>query len=439
MDKAFNKKTNKTIDAIEIFKDGSYQQIKKNEWISPIDSITNWDELEKLGIKEVKVHYVSPKRWIDKNNNKQRFTSSCFAVYPNSPAKTKGGESEEHKKLKNWLFERLAIDDLKLLYSQGTKPHRYKNFIKLSELEIDWSNYQIPEATIKSTNKIRADILLPFKSKDNFFGDGIIFEIQLCGQKEDKIYERTIDRIKKGYSVVWVYPTDFYEDKNGLTINEELKIYPFSVLLNEDGKIFLNELRNTIEKQCRFMDEKKKECNLKIEEVNKTKEIIINKINKEVSILYENHLINISNEHKKYINEFSSSIKKEINDKIKLNFFEDNEEKINQIIEDKVQYWMRRINWELFSNQVKENINSIDFENRAKIIIERSEEQIKNILTTTNLIKDAIENPPNCSKCNEPLKLIPKKNGGVVYHCNLCDEWFNIPNNFQIVLTRGIE
>lgn len=386
MDKAFNKNTSKTIDAIEIFKDGSYQETKKYEWIAPTDSIKNWDDLDKLNMKEVNVHYVSPKRWVDKKG-KKRVASSCFAVYPNSPAKTVGGESEEHHKLKDWLFERLEQDDLKLLYSQGTKPHRYKNFVKLSELEIDWSNYQIPEETIRSTNKIRADILLPFISKDDFFGNGIIFEIQLCEQKEEKVYERTIDRILKGYSVVWVYAKDFFVNEDGLEINEELKMYPFAELLNKDGKLYIEELKKTVENQCRFIDEKIELLQKKNIEIDNYNLRSLDETKKQIDV-YFNHKIN----------ELTKDFNEIIANKVQESFFTKNEEKINRLITNNLPLVINKDIIETIIGKCEPN----------KILEEARVLSLNKVypkIRDYNIYREFISNPPKCSGCGSRLVL----------------------------------
>ena len=171
MDRAINKSTNEILRAIGLKKNASYQEPLEEKWIAPEDSIKNWDELKKQGIKEIKVHYVDEKEYRHWNKNKPNETiwvSPCFAIYPNSPAKTVA-ETKEHKMLKDWLFNRLKKDDLKLTYSTIKKPSRYKNFIRLSELNIDWNNYDL-EVHVGGSKRLRADILLPFKKKKEWLG-----------------------------------------------------------------------------------------------------------------------------------------------------------------------------------------------------------------------------------------------------------------------------
>ncbi len=85
MDRAINKRTGQLVSAFEVFTNGSYQNLEKGEWIAPADSIDNWEELQRKGIAEIPVHYVSEKRY-DNFRGTPVFSPPCFALYPNSPA-----------------------------------------------------------------------------------------------------------------------------------------------------------------------------------------------------------------------------------------------------------------------------------------------------------------------------------------------------------------
>ena len=113
MDRAYNKTTDKTISAFEIYKNGSYQNLKKGEWLGPKDSIHNYEEISE---EDKFVHYVSEKEYTNKRG-KLIWCSPCFAVYPGSLAKTVE-ETPAHKLLKNWLFERLSSDDMDILFAK---------------------------------------------------------------------------------------------------------------------------------------------------------------------------------------------------------------------------------------------------------------------------------------------------------------------------------
>ena len=210
MDRAINKSTKELVSAFDIYKNGSYQNLDKGEWFAPKDSIYNWDDLEN---KEESVHYV--KETIMKfKNGKESPKAPYFAIYPGSKAKTIE-ESPIHKLLKNWLFNRLKDDDLILVYSKGVKPHKYVNKIKLSELDINWNDYEI-EVTTKGTRKLRADIMIPFNKKHLFLGEGIFFEIQISSQTDEQTYSRSINRALHGYSICWLFEKDFIIEEDNI-------------------------------------------------------------------------------------------------------------------------------------------------------------------------------------------------------------------------------
>jgi len=264
MDRAINKSTKELVSAFDIFKNGSYQNLNKGEWISPKDSIYNWEELEN---KEEPVHYVKMGK-VKYKSGKEGLRVPHFAIYPNSKAKTVE-ESLKHKLLKNWLFGRLKEDDLILVYSKGVKPHKYINKIKISELDINWNDYEI-EVTTKGTRKLRADIMLPFNRKHLFLGEGIFFEIQLSNQTEEQTYERSINRALHGYSICWLFEKDFIiEEDNIELINKEIKINSFSEQIHFAKKGFVRKLKIIVEEQCRFLDDKILETNQCIELLDK--------------------------------------------------------------------------------------------------------------------------------------------------------------------------
>lgn len=273
MDRAINKKTNKTISAFEVHRNGSYQNLARGEWIAPRDSIYNWEELKD---KEEPVHYVSEKRYTN-FKGKDITCSPHFAVYPGSLAKTTE-ESATHKLLKNWLFERMKEDDLELVFSKGVKPHKYENKITLSELDINWNDYEI-EVTTKSSRRLRADILLPFNKKHILLGEGIIFEIQLSPQTDNETYHRTILRALHGYSVCWLFEGDFIIEEDNISLKKQsININSFSEQMHFAKKGFVKKLRFAVEEQCRFLDEKVAETNNLIDFLEIKKEQLVKEI-----------------------------------------------------------------------------------------------------------------------------------------------------------------
>lgn len=299
MDRAINKKTDKLISALEVYQNGSYQNLDRGEWISPKDSIYNWEDLED---KEEPVHYVKMGN-VKYKSGKTGLRAPHFAIYSGSKAKTIE-ESPTHKALKNWLFNRLKDDDLILFYSKGVKPHKYTNKVKLSELDINWNDYEI-EVTTKGTRRLRADIMLPFDKKHLFLGEGIFFEIQISSQTDEQTYSRSINRSLHGYSTCWLFEKDFIIEEDYIElVNTELKINSFSEQIHFAKKGFVGKLKQVVEEQCRFLDEKILETNQTIEVLeNKEEELLdsltykiqskFNTFNKEIDFREKELLKNI--------------------------------------------------------------------------------------------------------------------------------------------------
>jgi len=312
MDFAINKATGEMISAFEVYNNGSYQNLTKGEWIAPEQEIFNWEE---LGDKNIPIHYVQEKKYKNYNGTAV-VTKPHFALYPNSPANA-CEESPQHKMLKNWLFNRMYNDDLEIRYSKGTKPHKYDNKIKLSKLNINWNDYSM-EVTTKSSKYLRADILIPFKEKDNFLGTGIIFEIQLSKQTDSITYNRTIERALHGYSVAWLFEKDFDIIDGEIFLKENIiKVNSFSEQIHFARKKFVGKLKIAVENQCRYLDEKIKEVNISIELATKdslsklkTREAtLFNKIenieNNPFKELIENYKEQIINSGKTILNEIN--------------------------------------------------------------------------------------------------------------------------------------
>jgi len=276
MDRAINKSTGELISAFEVYNNGSYQNLKRGEWIAPNDSIYNLDE--NLSEEDLHVHHVKHKEY---SNYKKTnvWCSPYFAIYPGSKAKTIS-EGKEHKALKRWLFNRLKYNDLEFVYSKAGKKNQYNNKIKLSELDIDWNKYDI-EVHTKGYKALVADILIQFKNKHPFLGEGIFIEVQLSKQSERRTFDRSIARAIQGYSTIWLFKKDVEMNKDLTEIKLKkniLKIYSFSSELKYGGKYFINNLKMVVEEQCRFLDEKIKETNIWIEKLDEKKENIIKEL-----------------------------------------------------------------------------------------------------------------------------------------------------------------
>ena len=440
MDRAINKKTGKLISAFEIYKDSSYQNPNEEEWIAPKDSIYNWEELDKEGIKEIKVHPVQHKEY--KNwRGTEVLTSPYFAVFPNSKAKTVQ-ETKEHKMLKNWIFNHLKKDDLKLIYATINKPHTYKNGIKLSELNIDWNNYSIPEPTIRGYKKLRADVLLPFKSKHELFGEGIVFEIQIQTQDEKTTFHRSIKWSLNGYSTVWLFEKDFdfSEDFSDIELkNKEPKILTYVNELYYGGKTFVRDLINTVKEQSQLLD-------LKIDETKNKVDLNITGIEDKIEELnnffeekYEEIKKRIEGFFGYKIKELSENLSDEVATKVQEDFFKNNKEQVKEIIYSTLIEYLKEVELEKIREKLEQEI---DYDSLIIELKDKIENDLDKKLAFYNTWKYVIENPPKCSSCGYcKLKLVRTKKGTTKekwkYVCDNCKTWTEIPEELQSKLKGG--
>ena len=265
MDSAVNKVTDERVFAINILDNSSYQNLKENIWTAPKECITNWEELKEKGITEIPVHFVKDKEYINWLGT-HVFCSECFAVYPDSPAKTIY-ESPLHKAIKNWLITYIKKkNDLKVWFSyEGKKKENIKNYIELKQIfdkqGLDSYN-AIEERDVSGYRHVRMDILLKFKQKDDLFGWGICFEVQLSNQSDNTKKERAISRVFNGYSVVWIdkdsFETSPTKDDFALKTNE-LRIYPYASMVFDGLEDKRKELILTVIEQSRLLDRKERD------------------------------------------------------------------------------------------------------------------------------------------------------------------------------------
>lgn len=349
MDRAYNKTTDKTISAFEIYKNGSYQNLKKGEWLGPKDSIHNYEEISE---EDKFVHYVSEKEYTNKRG-KLIWCSPCFAVYPGSLAKTVE-ETPAHKLLKNWLFERLSSDDMDILFAKGVKPHKYENKYKLSQLDINWNDFEV-EVHTKGTKRLRADILLPFNTKHQLLGEGIIFEIQLSSQSEEETHERTIERALHGYSVCWLFEKDFIIEEDNITLkNNTLMINSFSEQMHFAKKGFVKKLKHVVEEQCRFLDEKISESNLQLNYLEKKKDEVIAEIKNSAEQSYKDATARLNTREALLIKKIETlegnpflglidSYKQQLDNK--LIEIEGSLAEGNEIVKKNFEYWKAKLNY----------------------------------------------------------------------------------------------
>ena len=143
------------------------------------------------------------------------------------------------------------------------------------------------EVTTKSQKKLRADILLPFNRRHLFLGEGIFFEIQISNQNDKLTYFRSIERALHGYSTCWLFEKDFIIEEDNIQLKDKLiKLNSFSEEIHYAKSGFVSKLKEVIEEQCRFLDEKITETNLHIDKLENTKQEISNNISLKAEELY---------------------------------------------------------------------------------------------------------------------------------------------------------
>jgi ssDNA-binding Zn-finger/Zn-ribbon topoisomerase 1 len=206
----------------------------------------------------VEVRYRIGNSSVINYNGTEYSIAPCFFIYN----KTELGinlipESKEHKLVKNWIYNRIKNKSLKFKFSSVTKPYEYNNEIELTNLNIDYSKVGI-EITVYNNKINRADVIIPFKENNSFFGCGIVIEVQFSKQFESTTERRSNEWAFKGYSTCWLFIEDF--DKISEDIielkDEKLKIYPLSKVLDEFYIKKDRELKEEIQIFSRNIDEK---------------------------------------------------------------------------------------------------------------------------------------------------------------------------------------
>ena len=227
---AIHKKTGKRIEAHKLRLDASWVGCKSDEWIAPSPEVSNWEELKARNIFEVKVSYI-------KNHKSQR-DGNFYEVRDHFRIITEGAkdrsenESEEHKLAKEGIYYNIIDNKIDLVWGNNkVKPESLGSF----GLEIEERLSQNKCAKI-------GDVVMTFETPHEILGKGIVFEIQLSNQTEEKTLERTYDRVKQGYSVVWMWDGMFCLNK---LINPELEVIPFRTALDEYDVLKIEEV-NTI-------------------------------------------------------------------------------------------------------------------------------------------------------------------------------------------------
>ncbi len=274
--KVLHKPSNKIVSIFQFTKDATWKGKEREELIAiPADTPKEVKEIEMCFTHEFKRY---------KGTEKEQYINAFFKRKPGQPEtlseKRGGGESEAHKLAKNEVYEKLYNGELtingKTIYELGAKD------LTISEEEYSDTGHSI------------ADTFIHFGKYPNhhpLYNLGIDIEIQYSHQNEFRTKERTLSRLRDGWSPIWLWKEDF--DENG-----KLKIKNLEVIPRE--------------KQLKELNEEEYECSVK--KMNELGILIDDKIKlgKDEIIEYMINYKKLSNNLKEEIKELSNNLKNKV-------------------------------------------------------------------------------------------------------------------------------
>jgi len=428
MIKAIHKKSGKLVPAFKLeSNDATWLGKEKDEWIAPFPEIDNWKFLKEKGIKEVFVSFV--KSHIRNIEGIDTMVKSHFRIITEGAIPSPINESEEHKLAKKGIYE--DILDNKLIINKK----RIRDLFEIEDIDFEF------KLTSSKYSKI-ADVILLFKQKDEVYGKGIVFEIQLSNQTFENTKERTYDRVLEGYSVVWLWDGMFSMIDHKL-LKKEIEVIPFLKACEEYKELKKLEFYNEINLYGELLEKKGREIIQDIETIQnkvdinhlsllKSQESFQNKLNVISDQILKIEKERIIDELRKVYTEQLSKIihkdevKKEILASLDYNYLIDiiSEKEIN-LLRDKLQkYLEKEITEELKSKLTKE------------IILEEVSKKAEEIKEQYKLLKISGEMSFNCEKCDIllPYKLCEFECGKV--YCPDCfdsleDNWRKASEKFS--------
>lgn len=268
MDFAVNKTTGELISALALELNTSYIKYEEDTWYADPNMIESYDKEKVLDITKIEVRYRKGCSDVINKWGTHYLISPCFFI----PNKENLGintipESKEHKLAKNWIYNRILKKNLIFKVSKVNKPTEEDTLVNVKDLNVNWNRVGI-EVIVKDSKTKRADILLPFNKFDSTFGFGIVIEIQFSKQKEKTTEKRNIEWATKGFSVCWLFDTDFIEiSENFIELKEEkLKLNLVGKILEEQTEKNYYELKSTAQLFSRQIDQKIDEGIKKIDE-----------------------------------------------------------------------------------------------------------------------------------------------------------------------------
>jgi len=259
---AISKNNGEKLNSLTIEENASYNFLKEESFYADPDEIESCPK--EMDLTKIEVKFREGKTDVVNFKGTQYDISPHFYI----PNKSKLGintfpESKEHKLAKNWIYNRIKNKELILDYSKVSKPYSYQNSINLFDLPIDYQKVGIEVTTSKIGNlsSRRADIICPFIKKHNLLGHGVVIEIQFSRQKNKTKLSREHDWAIRGYSIGWLFLSDFEQlSENMIELkNESVNISSFASLIKQNKKEFIKQLKFAVQEECRKIDYKKQE------------------------------------------------------------------------------------------------------------------------------------------------------------------------------------
>lgn len=259
---ALSKSTGKKLNSLTIEENASYNFLKDETFYADPDEIESCPK--EININKIDVKFREGKEDVVNFKGTQYDISPHFYI----PNKSKLGintipESKEHKLAKNWIYNRLKKKDLIVNYSKINKPYKYQNSVNLFELPLDKEKIGIEVTTSKigGLSSRRADIICPFIKRHPILGNGIVIEIQFSKQKNKTKLSREYDWCIRGYSIGWLFISDFNEITENIILlkKDSVDISSFASLIKQNKKDFIKNLKFAVQEECRKIDYKKEE------------------------------------------------------------------------------------------------------------------------------------------------------------------------------------
>lgn len=369
---AKHKKTGKIVSAERINSDASWIGCQNDEWVAPEGIVENIIDLKLKGINEVKMFYR--KGSLREVNEKLTIWRPCFFKENKEAILTEDrGESHEHKIAKEKIYNLLWDKNLKFVVG--------KDVLTIYDLP-DFEDILIEERLSDNKDSKIADIMIKLKKVSEYFGRGIIIEVQLSKQNNEITDYRTWKRVEEGYNTVWLFANDF--DKEGNLIDKRIVLKPFSQVKEEYQAIIDADISQRINSYGRILDTKLVKFELTAnqtiadmsyklqmleeklyEKAERSKEVIT-KIGTEIEKKKEDTLVKTKElmdlQVKNIVENRKDSIEQELSEKIRediTSYFNKSDYALNmvrRVLQEKANEFLDKEIYEKERNQLKETV-----------------------------------------------------------------------------------